>query len=1028
MAKLDSKERIVLKAFAEFDLSKAPGFSPSSPRSIRSVAISKVSDSQTLIYIGTEGGKVILLSLNLSSAIISSSGQINVNENGFKPIEFSGNDSSSSENFDFVRSVSVSDFSVDSIHVFAEISKILVLADGFLFSLDTLLLQPVRKLGFPKGVTALAKRLSFGNSASLDWFEDGVPKSEFSTAGQRFLQKLGGGIKANSMKSRVSDVQGEGSCVIAVAAGKRLILIELLLPGRTNRDIDVGGFFVVLNEIQGIDGVQTMVWLNDSIIVGTVNGYTMFSSSTGQSIPIFTLPESSGLPFLKTTWRHKQAILLVDNVGIVVNAVGQPVGGSLIFRHTPDSVGVVGLYVIVVRDGRMDLYNKKTGVHVQSVSFAGQGVGQCVLADEESGSGELVVVATPSKAICYHKVSAEEQIKDLLRKKNFKEAVSLVEELEYEGEITKELLSFVHAQVGFLLLFDLHFEDAVNHFLQSETMQPSEIFPFIMRDPNRWSLLVPRNRYWGLHPPPVPLEDVVDIGLMAIQRAIFLRKAGVDTAADEDFILNPPSRADLLESAIQNIIRYLRVSRDKDLSPSVKEGVDTLLMYLYRALNHVDEMEQLASAPNSCAVEELESLLDDSRHLRTLAFLYANKGMSLRALDIWRLLARNYSAGLWNDPTVESDSEDSHINLISSQTTAAVEASKLLEESSDQDMILQHLGWIADVDQELAVKVLTSKKRANQLSPEKVLETVDSKKAEIHQRYLQWLIDDQDSDDTRFHSLYALSLAKSAIETVGMESTYQNHGQRRLEEMDITDVESGTISRNPIRERLQSFLRSSDLYDPEEVLYLIEGSELWLEKAVLYRKLGQETLVLQILALKLEDSEAAEQYCAEIGRRDAYMQLLDLYLDPQDGKEPMFTAAVRLLHKHGESLDPLQVLESLSPDMPLQLASDTILRMLRARVHHHRQGQIVHNLSRAINVEANLMRLEERSRHVQINDESLCDSCRTRLGTKLFAMYPDDSVVCYKCFRRRGESTSATGRNFEQDFIFKPGWLVNRQL
>lgn len=39
------------------------------------------------------------------------------------------------------------------------------------------------------------------------------------------------------------------------------------------------------------------------------------------------------------------------------------------------------------------------------------------------------------------------------------------------------------------------------------------------------------------------------------------------------------------------------------------------------------------------------------------------------------------------------------------------------------------------------------------------------------------------------------------------------------------------------------------------------------------------------------------------------LRLLDMYLDPQDGKEPMFKAAVRLLHKHGESLDPLQVLE-----------------------------------------------------------------------------------------------------------------------
>lgn len=92
--------------------------------------------------------------------------------------------------------------------------------------------------------------------------------------------------------------------------------------------------------------------------------------------------------------------------------------------------------------------------------------------------------------MCYRKVPSEEQIKDLLRKKNFREAISLVEELQNEGEMTRETLSFVHAQVGFLLLFDLRFEEAVDHFLLSETMEPSELFPFIMRDPNRWSLLV----------------------------------------------------------------------------------------------------------------------------------------------------------------------------------------------------------------------------------------------------------------------------------------------------------------------------------------------------------------------------------------------------------------------------------------------------------------------------------------------------------------------------------------------------------
>lgn len=62
-----------------------------------------------------------------------------------------------------------------------------------------------------------------------------------------------------------------------------------------------------------------------------------------------------------------------------------------------------------------------------------------------------------------------------------------------------------------------------------------------------------------MHPPPAPLEDVVDDGLMAIQRAIFLRKAGVETVVDDVFLLNLPSRDDLLESAIKSITRCVHL-------------------------------------------------------------------------------------------------------------------------------------------------------------------------------------------------------------------------------------------------------------------------------------------------------------------------------------------------------------------------------------------------------------------------------------------------------------------------------------
>lgn len=50
------------------------------------------------------------------------------------------------------------------------------------------------------------------------------------------------------------------------------------------------------------------------------------------------------------------------------------------------------------------------------------------------------------------------------------------------------------------------------------------------------------------------------------------------------------------------LARFLEASRRRELALSEREGVDTLLMYLYRALNRVDDMEILASSENFCVV------------------------------------------------------------------------------------------------------------------------------------------------------------------------------------------------------------------------------------------------------------------------------------------------------------------------------------------------------------------------------------------------------------------------------------------
>ena len=89
---------------------------------------------------------------------------------------------------------------------------------------------------------------------------------------------------------------------------------------------------------------------------------------------------------------------------------------------------------------------------------------------------------------------------------------------------------------------------------------------------------------------------------------------------------------------------------------------------------------------------------------------------------------------------------------------------------------------------------------------------------------MQWLIEDQGCDDPHYHTSYALLLAKSAMQAFHVES---NSGEK-----DDREIDSNVQFIFSLRERLQLFLQASDLYDPEEVLDVIEDSELWLENVL----------------------------------------------------------------------------------------------------------------------------------------------------------------------------------------------------
>ena len=361
-----SKNRNVLEAFAEFDPSQAASASSAdSPVVICSLAVYP-SANQVQIYAGTLGGLVILLSLSSSPDAAPS-----------KEIE---------ERKEVVKWVSLEKSPVEAIQVFSEIGSLVALSNGFLFLLDLLLLHPVQKLNI-SGATVISKRLDCDEFASSD------PLGLSSLNSESFLRRLSGGKRANGVKSKsLMKNGGELKCFLAVISVRKLVLLELSLPEANEKSVSV--FF---KEMVGIEGIKTVAWLDDSVIVGNSSGYALFSTSTGIYTPLFSLPTFSGPPQLKPLFRSKEALLFVDNVGIIVNSFGQPVGGSLVFHKVPDSITEVPPYIAVSGDGWMDLYRKKTGICVQSSFYPKSNGRPCLVGSDDLGYQQLVVVATPFK-------------------------------------------------------------------------------------------------------------------------------------------------------------------------------------------------------------------------------------------------------------------------------------------------------------------------------------------------------------------------------------------------------------------------------------------------------------------------------------------------------------------------------------------------------------------------------------------------------------------------------------------------------
>ncbi|BDA48080.1 Transforming growth factor-beta receptor-associated protein [Coccomyxa sp. Obi] len=747
--------------------------------------------------------------------------------------------------------------------------------------------------------------------------------------------------------------------------------------------------------------VKAMAWLGRHIVVVTSLRYMLFDPTTSAYTELFAVsPEAPPPTMVQAVPSVNQAVLLMDQVGIVTDEAGQPAQSALTFPSTPAALAASEIYVLAACADGVHVYDRTTAAWVQSLPYPGglrTAPGQ-QLYTAHNPSGSVVLVAGYRRVWLLKPVALEDQARELLRACNYDQALCLAELCASEGAAWAEV---AFAEAAFMLMQELRFREAMDALQHCSTLvvQPAELFPLFPEETQPWAAVAdraPSRPRWGLHPPLIDLRSLVRQRMAADAAAEPLENGAGDDAEQR-----------LADAARQCVADYLLEVRQWEGVEHL-DGVDTLLVRLLAAAHADWALEAFAAGPNEARLDLLHAPLSEARRYHVLALLSSNHGDAAAALRLWR--------GIADGSLAEAAAENGEVAFAWEGGPAAAAIHRatalMLDESRvSESLALEYLPWLLASLPEQSLAVL----KGRELPAETVLPLLRGVSRELCCQYLEYLVGSKGSQDPAHHTELALGLADAALRLMPPIDTSVPAWERAKAARERMAEDSAAAARQrEVRDKLCGLLEESVLYDARAVLQRCADTELWDEQVVLHSKLEDHKAALRILALVLGDIRLAEAYCARWAGQQGYLALLDMLLHPGDGRAPLYAEACHLLAAQGANVDARKVLDALSEDMPLGVAVDVLARMLRTAIHNRRSASIARNLHRSLHLSVAAERAELMQRSVVSTEERACRVCHTRISTKMFAVYPNGVLVCFKCFRQHGEPNICplTGRDF----------------
>ena len=840
-------------------------------------------------------------------------------------------------------------------------------------------------------------------------------------------------------------------CRTSLAPGlpKKLKLVFLEVGFRTKSKGQVEPDLQVLHE-QVVDSKEVIsssvqvteaVWYGDSVLMRTDRNYVHFALSTQAAKEIFQhkkdeskyavsaaaaffgrerassqdRAEVCAHQYMVPMVEKKLTLLLAEDIGTIIDMEGEPTGAIVQFPIEPMAIHAMCFpYLLAVFAKSVYVYDIRKDLrdaHVQAIPFSryflspnkvdSVPVTSWTTTTSTKENQIFVMVGYNDMLLFLSQTPLEDQCKEMLKASKFHECLQIANTSQLP-EYREYLTEHSCAEAGLRLLGSLNVARALGFLRQCGGFEPAQFFPFFPEYTEPWLGRVTLSQYWGMHP---PLGDLGDL----LQSPSLARPAETEREAKEGVV------AFLLE------VRESRGGRGLQ----APDGVDTLLAHLLLDVDRVGTLETLARRANHVAISQVQDRFLKQGRVHALALLHEACGNHREAASLWVALCR----GEVEERPAEGAFVTSRLEAAKTSSGGGagavlgdlipLEVARVLGEAGPgSEAVSDFLPWLMEVAVDVSLGLLSDLG----LGVQEIMGMVrTTTRARSHWRYLDFVVHSKESKDPAHHTDLALAMINLWKSAEAQREESQG-GETSVPSIPPPVERESDVDLGFVRSHLESFLDKSDYYNTQAVLSALKGTPLWPEQVIVQGKIGNHKEALRILTFVVGDREGAVRYCESLGTQEGYLTLLDMLLNPDEGP-PLYSDAVRLLSSKGASLNPQRVLEALSAAMPLPLAYETLARMLRERAHRKRSGQVVKGLARAHELSVAQERVLALSEHIEITAERACRVCNVRIGTKVFGLYPNGVLVCYRCMMRNGKDAHHVCPVTKRDFSKEHGTL-----